>query len=528
MNREAAQEQFLRDALRVLRRQIWVIVLTTVIAVAAAVAYSVLKDKEYQATADLRSVDQSEYLPVIGVGTGFNNLDPAKRAAQAAQQVTSPEVVDAVAKDVNGDLSSAQVKNAVSTSIDPDNNLITVTTKAGSAKLASDLANAYADETKRAATDRLHDLFATAASNLKKQSKKQDPLIRNRTLQRVAQLRSIAEVARPIEVATRAEQPGSPSSPKPARDIPLAAILGLIFGVLLAFLRDSFDRHLTDPHDVQHQLQIPLLGYVQAETLGRVGFVRNGAQPESDSLLEPFRILRANVEFLSPDRPIRTVAVTSPLAEEGKSTVAAGLATAASLAGKRVLLVECDLRRPVFADRLDIPASPGLTDWAAGNAEPSEVIQQVVIDRRNGHSREDGEKDESRAMTVISAGSFSREPAELLASPKFSEFIEQVSSVYDLVVFDCAPLLPVGDALEVLRQADAGLLCIRLDQTTREHAMAAKAAIEHFPERPVGLVLTGIQPGREGYYYGYYSSQPRTPAVVISPGPAEGTGISQQ
>src|SRR3954451_12265712 len=182
MNRDAAQEQFLRDALRVLRRQIWVIVLTTVIAVAAAVAYSVLKSKEYQATADLRPVDQSEYLPALGVGAGgFNNLPAAQRAAQSAELVTSPEVVDAVAKDVTSDLSTSEVKDAVSTSVNPDNNLITVTTGATSAKLATDLANAYADETKTAATDRQHELFDTAADNLKKQAKKQDDqVIRNR------------------------------------------------------------------------------------------------------------------------------------------------------------------------------------------------------------------------------------------------------------------------------------------------------------------------------------------------------------
>jgi non-specific protein-tyrosine kinase len=121
-------------------------------------------------------------------------------------------------------------------------------------------------------------------------------------------------------------------------------------------------------------------------------------------------------------------------------------------------------------------------------------------------------------LTVISAGSFSPEPAELLASRRFKEFIDQVREVYDLVVLDCAPLLPVGDSLEVIPHADGVLLCVRLDQTTREQARAAKAAIEHLPERPVGLVLTGLRPGREGYYYGYYSSRaPRGPMAGQRP-----------
>jgi non-specific protein-tyrosine kinase len=121
-------------------------------------------------------------------------------------------------------------------------------------------------------------------------------------------------------------------------------------------------------------------------------------------------------------------------------------------------------------------------------------------------------------MTVISSGNFSAHPAELLASGRFKEFVNEVKRVYELVILDCAPLLPVGDTLEVLPQADAALLCIRLDQTTRDQALAAKAAIEHLPERPVGLVLTGVRPGRDGYYYGYYSSRmPSQPAIVVQP-----------
>jgi succinoglycan biosynthesis transport protein ExoP len=528
MNREASQEQFVRDALRLLRRQIWVIVITTVIAVAAAVAYSVLKTPQYQATADLRSVDQSEYLPVIGVGTGFNNLDPAKRAAQTAERVTTPEIVDAVSKDVKSDLSTSQVKDSVSAAVNPDNNLIALTARADSAKLAADLANAYAEETKRVLTDDERDSLRRAADGLQSQAKKEnDVTIKLTTLRRAAQLRSIAEIARPVEIASLAGEPGSPASPRPVRDGVLALFLGLIFGTLLAFLRDSFDRRLNDPRDVQHQLQMPLLGYVQADALGGVGFVENGAGVESDDALEPFRILRSNVDFLSSESRLRTLAVTSPLAEEGKSTVAAGLATASALAGRRVLLVECDLRRPVFAERFDIAASPGLSDWAVGNAEPPEVIQQVAIDRLNGLP-DQVEEGSERMLTVISAGSFSPEPAELLASPQFSKFVEQVSSVYELVVLDCAPLLPVGDTLEVLPQVDGALLCIRLDQTTREQALAAKAAIEHLPERPIGLVLTGVRPGGEGDYYGYYSSHPRSPAVVISQDLGQGSRVSRR
>jgi tyrosine-protein kinase len=524
MNREAAQDQILRDVFRLLRRQWLVIFITTLVAVGAAVAYSILKTPEYEATAELQFIDQSEYLPQIGIGTSFTGVDPAKRAAQDAERVTSSQVVDAVKKDVKTDLTTAEIKDSVKTAVNPDNNLVALSVRAESADLATNLANAFASETRRVLTNAERNRLIGTAKNLEDQVKKEDDfsILKQQSQLTAARLRSVAEIARPVEIASPAEKPGSPVSPKPVRDAVLALFLGLIFGTLLAFLRDSLDRRLKDPHDIQRELQIPLLGYVDEASLGNVRLPQNGSGKAPDRWLEPFRILRSNVDFLAPDRPAQILAVTSPVAEEGKSTVAAGLAAAAALAGKRVLLVECDLRRPVFSDRFDVSATPGFTDWLSGTAEPGDVVQQVSVDGSNGARDEpsngtDG-ADDAPSMTVISSGNFSSHPAELLASGRFSEFIGEVKQVYDLVILDCAPLLPVGDTLEVLPQADAGLLCIRLDQTTRDQALAAKAAIEHLPERPIGLVLTGVRAGRDGYYYGYYSSRmPSQPAIAVQP-----------
>lgn len=541
MNSEASQNQILRDVLRVLRRQRWVIVITTVVAVAAAIAYSALKTPEYRATSVVQFVDQTNYLAELGLSVPFTGESPAQQAAQNATRITSPPVVDAVAKDVDSGLSNSEVKDSVTTSVSPDDNLVSVTAQADSAKLATDLANAYANETKRILTASAQTRLLRTAKNIENSVDNQPDgsIAKVNALQNASRLRSIAKVARPVEIVRDATEPGSPASPKPVRDTALALVLGLVFGTLLAFLRDSFDRRLTDPHEVQHELQIPMLGYVEDDALGGVGFARNGSKKKKrgpEHGLEPFRILRSNVDFLALDRPIRSLAVTSPVAEEGKSSVAAGLAAAAALAGKRVLLVECDLRRPVLAERFRIDASPGLSDWAIGNAAPNEVIQSLPLDRMNGN-RGDGQAtanepqraDGTPSLTVISAGTFSPRPAELLASRRFKEFVAQVKEVYDLVLFDCTPLLPVGDALEVLPEADAALLCIRLNQTTREQAQAARAALEHLPERPLGLVLTGVRPGREGYYYGYYSSRPSSaPAVVMAPPSGETSGLRRQ
>jgi len=229
----------------------------------------------------------------------------------------------------------------------------------------------------------------------------------------------------------------------------------------------------------------------------------------TDQDVESFRILRTNLEFLDVDHPIKSILVTSPLPEEGKSTVAASLAAANAAAGKRTLLVECDLRRPSLPERLSINRSPGLSDYLAGQASAGQILQVVTLSEgepvSNGNGK-DAPRVEAAAgkLVVIAAGSQSVRPAELLGSRRFRDFLEQVVAAYDIVVIDTPPLLSVSDTLELVPLVDSVLLCIRADQTTRDQARAVKDALAHLPERTTGIVVTGLKPGRE-HDYGYYS-----------------------
>jgi non-specific protein-tyrosine kinase len=535
MNRNATQDQPLRDFFRLLRRQgIW-IVASVVIAVGASIAYSSRQTDVYEASSAIQFNDISQDLNALGTPVA-PPTDPAKGAAANAKIITSDPVIEDVTKAVNRSagggggkskgsadrVTETEVRDSVETAVDPDTNLVTIQTHSGEAPLAAQLANAFAQQTKITVTRAERERLMDAADRLEETIKdeKKSSVTRSITTQRISELRSLATFARPVVVASRARVPESPASPRPLRNALLAGLLGLILGALIAFLRDSLDRRLSDAHEIQHQLEIPMVGYVEADALGGVGFSRNGGG-DPDQGIEGFRILRSNVEFLAPERTVKTLAVTSPVAQEGKSTVAAGLASASALAGKQVLLVECDLRRPVFAERFGLPAQPGLTDWAAGQVPPGEIVQQVQVERTtsggtNG-AKAQPELTRARPLNVIVAGSWVPRPAELLGSDRFQGFLEQVSSVYEMVILDCAPLLPVGDTLELIPQVDAALVCIRLDQTTQEQALAAKGAIEHFPSRPIGVVITGVRPGREGYYYGYYSSPSRRPSIVAAP-----------
>jgi len=222
-------------------------------------------------------------------------------------------------------------------------------------------------------------------------------------------------------------------------------------------------------------------------------------------------------EFLQADNPMRTVLITSGAPEEGKSTVAMALAGAVALAGKRTLLVECDLRRPCFADRLGLNRDPGLTDYLVGRAEPADVLQVVKLispSTVNGDKEATPAKEgvEEATLVCITAGSQAPLPAELLGSDRFSSFLSKVSSAYDLVVLDTSPILSVVDALEVVPQVDGLVVCVRLARTTREEARATREALAHLPGRPTGVVVTGVSPDDEsyyGYHYGAYGPDDR-------------------
>jgi succinoglycan biosynthesis transport protein ExoP len=203
---------------------------------------------------------------------------------------------------------------------------------------------------------------------------------------------------------------------------------------------------------------------------------------------------------------VSSVLVTSGLPEEGKSTVSMALASAAVVAGQRTLLVECDLRRPCFARRFGIRPQPGLTDYLRGDANPQDILQTVeLVDPVRVNGTEAAADQQAGTLVCIAGGSRVSNPAELLVSERFTDFLDKVGKAYDLVVLDGSPLLAVVDPMEILPHVDAAIVCVRVQQTTREQVRAARAALSTLPERPMGAVLTGMRRGDpDAYdYYGY-------------------------
>ena len=498
----------LRDYLRVVREQRWLVLGVLALACAAAVAYSARQDEVYSAEASLSFRSENDDFGDIGAAVP-NTQTPEQRAAIAAQAIRTMEVARRAARELDRKVNAQALLAAISAQPEARTNLVVLRARAGTAATARAYANAFADATVKSVTEEVRDGYRQRAKDLAREARSLDGKrenfgVRSVNRDRIVRLQTLARFAEPVVLIRRAAAPRGPDSPRPLRNLIVGALLGLTLGLVLAFLRDALDRRFRNARELKDELHLPLVGHVRDQVLGRTPGHSNGRSALTQEEMEAFRILRTNLDFLDTERPPGSLVVTSALPGEGKSTVATALACAYASAGRRVLLVEADLRRPTLAKRLEIAQVPGLSDYLVGDAEPRDVVQAVTIEAPVTGTPIDADGPRVAALVCVTAGTPSHQPAELLGSERFKAFLAQVADVYDVVVLDSSPLLSVVDTLSLVPVVDAVLLCVRSSKTTREQARAAKAALDHFPPRPTGVVVTGVKPGDE-QDYGYYS-----------------------
>lgn len=207
-------------------------------------------------------------------------------------------------------------------------------------------------------------------------------------------------------------------------------------------------------------------------------------------ITEAYRTLRTNLEFSSLDKPIRSMVVTSAAPEEGKSTTLANLAVTMAQAGKRVILVDCDLRRPSLHRVFDVKTAPGFTDMMRDDAlMKNPPLQETQVP----------------ALRLLASGTLPPNPSELLASRRMSDVIAALQQHADVILFDAPPIIAVTDAAVLASKVDAVLLVLSAGKTKREHARKAKALLDKVNARLIGTVLNNVK--GEASLYQYYASE---------------------
>ena len=300
-----------------------------------------------------------------------------------------------------------------------------------------------------------------------------------------------------VSVVDRATPPGGPSRPKPLLNIGIAALLGLVFGVLAAMLLELLDESIQTPEDIETKLGLPLLGAIPTPPRGIT--VEQALQDPRSAVSEAYYSVRTALQFSTPTGVPELLLVTSPRAAEGKSTTSRVIAQNFARLGMRVLLIDADLRNPSLHRMLGRDNSKGLTNLLTGNERLDGVIQGTV----------------DSTMAFIPCGPLPPNPAELLGSDQLRAVMEEASSRFDLVVIDGPPILGLADAPLLTNIASGVLLVVAAHETKRGPARVALRRLKQGGNaRVLGAVLTKLDLKRSSQSYGYaydydYGEQPQ-------------------
>lgn len=304
------------------------------------------------------------------------------------------------------------------------------------------------------------------------------------TQQRIALAQ--AQAGATVSLAVPARLPIAPVRPRPLQTTVLAALAGLVLLSGLVLLIEYFDDRIRDIEEVRRRFDIaPLtvLGYVKG---GQARTMEAQVAKASGHFTEALRLLRTNLGFLSDGKP-QVICVTSAVASEGKSTVAAHLATVEARASKRVVLIDADLRNPDIHTFFDLSNTQGLSLYLAG----AQANDQPVF------------RDGPLGIRILTAGPIPPNPTELLNSPRMAELLVRLRAEADIVIIDTAPVLPVADTLVLQPAVDGTVIVLNLRRTGMKALSRLLDAIKQGQGRVLGIVFNNDRQYRGGYGYGY-------------------------
>jgi non-specific protein-tyrosine kinase len=492
----------------------WLIVLAAVLAGGAAFFYSRSQTPIYQASTTLM-VDQA----AATKSTDYNSILTSERLTSTyAEMITTQPILEEVVNRLALPMSAADLKKAITVTAMEDTQLIKITIESADPALGAQIGNTlvelFAAEVQEMQTER----YAASLTSLQAQVNDYESQIKTLNSQisatiapdektrledKLTQFREIYsnllmsyEQARLAEAQTTsnviqvepAGVPTTPIRPKVMQNCLLATIVGMMLAVGGVFAAEALNDTVKDPETLIKRLNLPILGVI-AHHEQEEGSPITQRQPRSP-VSEAFRSLRTNIHYASVDHPMRRIMVTSPTPTDGKTTVTANLAVVLAQSGKRVIVLDADMRRPKIHRMLGTRNQRGLS---------SLFMQQSVYLNRTV------QKTPVVNVGVISSGELPPNPAELLGSQKMVEILGIVQEKADVILIDTPPVLSVTDAVILSECVDGVLIVIKPGSTKEAAFRQTVTQLRQAGAHILGVVINEVGSGRSYYNYHYKS-----------------------
>jgi capsular exopolysaccharide synthesis family protein len=307
----------------------------------------------------------------------------------------------------------------------------------------------------------------------------------------------------------------------------VGTLIGFILGVVMAFVRETIDTSIGAIEDIEAFLGVPVVGIIPfmgaEEIMDTLLQKKDLEHPEEilelnarlvshfapkSTMAESFRSMRTGIEFILSDRKLKCLSFTSTTMREGKTTITSNFAMTMAQTGKKILLIDGDMRKPMINTIFGIEREPGLSDVILGNYNWDEVIKTDTDIMMGKMGMEDITTTAPgiNNLNIITSGLIPPNSTELLSSAKMTEIISEMKEAYDIVLFDSTPVLPSTDAVVLAAKVDGVVLVNQVGQIARGALKRAKTQLDIANTNIIGVVLNGLKPetGREYKDYGYY------------------------
>ena len=432
------------------------IALSILFGLAASVALTFAATPMYKSDSQVFVSTPVTSLDIAALATGSSFSQ--QRVKSYAQIVNSPLTLKAVIEKLGLDISAEELSKRVSASAPLDTVLISISVTDAIPSRAAEIANEIAKQFKIVAAD--------------------------------LEMRTV-DVNTPVKISIvrLATSADAPFTPRKKINYLLGLVFGFGLGLLFSGVRKVLDLSVKNEDDING---LPLLAAIGFDSSADekpliTDLGRYAARTES------FRTLRTNIRYIIPSIPAKVLAIASALPNEGKSTTAINLSISMTQGGQRVLLIEGDMRRPKLCEYLNLSnrelgLSTILTDKKRVSTKAvNNAVQQF----------------EKTRLDIMTSGPVPANPSELLGNPKLMEMLKLLRGMYDYIIFDSPPLLPVTDAAVIASQVDGVILVVHAGKTKKPQFQGSRAAVESVGGRILGVVLNKIPEQSRGYNYGY-------------------------